>query len=536
MKKKVLIFLWVFIILSSVSSAQTGVVKDKNCRAIFTRHEIKDNDSIEFNLGRGRGLQLRNRQYFEFIIPESFQGRIPDYAYIHHRKEFVYFKPDENGMDNDNPWIQTAFRNFQTGEWKIWADQFGSKKRSAMRPDEKPKKNTLYNFLEHVGNFAPDRVRIFNLAEGNPELAVASIHKLGLVFLSQKDSDPLTNKVFTDYEKLNRLTLRYDLDKKTGLKLLQNHSFEFVIPENFRNRSIFHIILKHRKDPIYAANPDDFDAFDPNAAYILCEARNQKTGYWHKWADRSSLAKFSEVRTADNPEDETLHNCLRTFGQIEPDRFRLTNVGKGDPDKCIANVHAVEIMFAPDLKNSETIEKIFTPDTSFSRPDLGRPVPLLGGGPRLSGRFPGALVLGKGHEQRIKAIENLPEKHQFETGSRLGENYQIDTNGDLLIKLPSQRAIESIELAIGDLDITSLEYNKDGYFGRSGKAEVSIFIEKQNRESIPLLLKNNLGMAGMVLCGGPGFDYLTDPGDRLRIVVSNDIAFLMGFRILLKVM
>jgi len=159
---------------------------------------------------------------------------------------------------------------------------------------------------------------------------------------------------------------------------------------------------------------------------------------------------------------------------------------------------------------------------------------LLGGGPRLGGKFPGALVLGKNFRERINKIEQLPEEYRFKTGSQSGRGYKINDEGELLIKLPDNKKIESVELAIGDLDITAMDYNKDGYFGRSGRAQASIYLIKEDKQDLPLLTDNNIGMAGLVVCGGPTEEYITGNNDFIKVRVENDNAFLMGYRILLK--
>ena len=47
-------------------------------------------------------------------------------------------------------------------------------------------------------------------------------------------------------------------------------------------------------------------------------------------------------------------------------------------------------------------------------------------------------------------------------------------------------------------------------------------------------MNNNVGMAGIITCGGPAEDYLTGEGDHLLIEVSNDEAFLLGYRLILS--
>jgi hypothetical protein len=292
-------------------------------------------------------------------------------------------------------------------------------------------------------------------------------------------------------------------------------------------------VLKHRKDPQYAQDPTNPDAFDPNAAYILCELQSKETGAWHRWADRSSMAKFSEVRTNDNPEDETLHNGLRTFGLIPPSRFRLTNVGTGKPHKAVSHVHSLELVFLPDTEGLTYIEEIYTPETAFNNISKGILVPLLGGGPRLGGKFPNAVVLGIRADTRIQAISRLHKRFQFPLPQDTGKNAYLDDKNRLHISLPAQKTLEQVEIAIGDLDITSTTYNKDGYFGRSGRAEASIFLlnkDDLNRKH-PLILRNNIGMAGFISVGAPYAGFRTRKGDEIVIQVNFDAAYLMGYRI-----
>jgi hypothetical protein len=292
-------------------------------------------------------------------------------------------------------------------------------------------------------------------------------------------------------------------------------------------------VLKHRKDPSYSQSISDPDAYDPNAAYILCELHNKDNKLWYRWADRSSLAKFSEVREKENPEDETLHNGLRTYGLIYPDSFRLTNVGIGDPLKAVSNIHSLELVFLPEQKGIRFMEEIYTPETAFNDLTKGILVPLLGGGPRLGGKFPNAVVLGIRAKDRIKKISLLHKKYQFEVNQNTGANAYLDGKNRLHIKLPAHKTLEQVEIAIGDLDLTSMSYNKDGYFGRSGKAEATIYLEnKENRNrKYVLIMRNNVGMAGFISVGSPKAGFRTIENDEVVVQVNFDVAFLMGYRI-----
>jgi len=502
-------------------------------KAEFRKYERIDTDTILFKSGVGHGITLADGEAVEFVIPEEFRGRLPNYSVIKHRKDRSFID-DPLAYDENSPWISVYYRDSGTGVWHVWQDQFGPEKRAAVAPWFKPKQNTLYNFPEYVGRFSPDRVRVVNRGSGDLSRAVASVNSLEIVYLTAEERCVGANKTLAANALVkNTLTIEYSVSSKNGVELRPGHSIEFVFSAEFSGRNIASVILKHRKDQAFAADPENYEAFDPDAAYILCEARSSIDKNWYRWADRSSFAKFSEVRTPDNPENETLHNGLRTFGRIEPDRFRITNVAKGNPDRAIASFHGLEIVFEPAASVTHRIEKIFTPETAFSNAKAGTPVPLLGGGPRLGGRLPGAVLLGPGRKERVAALASLPEQHRFAVCEDTAPAV-VNADGSLQIPLPGKYHVQQVELAIGDLDVTSLEFNKDGYFGRSGSAQVSVCILKSDGQRIELLKDGNVGMVGWITCGGPLENYVTDSGDSLLISVENDVAMLMAYGISLS--
>ncbi len=128
----------------------------------------------------------------------------------------------------------------------------------------------------------------------------------------------------------------------------------------------------------------------------------------------------------------------------------------------------------------------------------------------------------------------MPQKHRFTVAANHGNNYKVNNKGELLIDLPASRLLHSVELAIGDLDVTNMALNKDGYFGRSGQAQAAIFLLRNNKKPVVLITDNNVGMAGLITCGGPIPEIVTTKNCKLKIKIKNDNAFLMGFRILLK--
>ena len=147
-------------------------------RAVITGHTLLDSDSISFYTGTSMGMLIPAGHNIEFIVPKPFRNRLPNFARIRHRKDRAFLCAAADGRDPDSPWLSVSFHNPQTDEWVVWQDQFGPGKRAALYPPNAPKQNTLYNLPEYVGNFAPDRIRVFNRGEGDPTRAVASLHGL----------------------------------------------------------------------------------------------------------------------------------------------------------------------------------------------------------------------------------------------------------------------------------------------------------------------------------------------------------------------
>ncbi len=261
-------------------------------RTQITSYKPIDADSIGFYTGTSMGLLIPAGQSIEFVVPEEFRNRLPNFARIRHRKDRSFLASNSIEYDPDSPWLSVFFHNPQTDEWVVWQDQFGPEKRSALAPPFSPKQNTLHNFPEYVGNFSPDRIKVCNRGEGDKTRAISSLHGLEVYYLKPDDSHPPCRS-FKEPERINSITLRYTIDHEKGLELRPGECFEFEFTDEFEHRDILQIILKHRKDPALAADPENYDAFDPNAAYILCEARSSLNQLWYKWADRSGIAKFS---------------------------------------------------------------------------------------------------------------------------------------------------------------------------------------------------------------------------------------------------
>lgn len=490
-----------------------------------------DADTVSYTSIATRGVEIQAGESLGCGLPPSFRNRILQYAVARYAKDPAC-SPEAGTHDPHPVWIGLRARPAGTSDDVIWTDQFGPNK---FVPGGRPKQSTFLGFPELLAGRAIDGVTVCNNAPAGTASASMRLQRVDLVFLHRGlRTSPGMVRRFAQPGNLNTLARRFRLDAKNGLELAPGHSFEFELSETAAFPWVAYLVLKHRKDPSLVASPSaDVDGRDPNPAYILVEIHDAKTGLWSRWADRYGAAKFSESRAADNPEDETLHNGLRTFGRIRADAIRITNVGKGDPRLSAARIHELQVVYYPETSSVRSFEQIFTPETAFNDPEKGILIPLLGGGPRLEGKFPGAVPLGPGRRERIAAIAALPASHSFPVTIEPEGPCRVDVLGRLVIPLPERGRLVMAEVAIGDLDVTTMERNKDGFYGRAGRAELTAWLRNRNvsGRQLPVLIRNNIGMAGLVTLGAPAAAGPLQPGDELVLSVNFDVAFLMGYRI-----
>jgi hypothetical protein len=138
----------VFLAFLLVFSSPLFLPAEQAARMIFSRPSAVDNDSVSFRSTTGAGILIPTGEFIEFVVPQRFADRCPNYAIIRHRKDRVFLREDESGLDKDSPWLSVSFHNPEDDAWYVWSDQFGAKKRSAVSSSGRPKQNTLYNFPE----------------------------------------------------------------------------------------------------------------------------------------------------------------------------------------------------------------------------------------------------------------------------------------------------------------------------------------------------------------------------------------------------
>lgn len=531
------LFLYLVFVMASVFLTETSAeATDGRHGTLHARMPLvvyPDADTVSFRCSDSNGVLLGSDSTMWCPLPRRFSNRILQYVTVRNRKDDGDFA-GPTSVKEDMAWMSLRARVTEKGEWITWSDQFG-----ALKPVPSAALNclnwsTFLGFDKRLKGRGIDGVLIRNQSDGSSSAAPIRIHEINLVFLHSGPRG-ITDRVFdvSQARHVNGLTWCYKLDTARGLSLAPGHSFEFELPEE-PFPWIGALVLKHRKDPaLLRGGETTMDAWDQDPAYVRVELHDANTGLWIRWSDRWGSDKFAEARAAGNPEDETLHSGLRVFGRIRADKARLTNVSKGDPLRSQVRIHEFQVVFYPDRSGIESFEHVFTPETSFPDPDNGVLVALQGGGERLAGRYPGAIPLGHGYKSRIAAITTLSSGHAFPMTIEPPAPCRRDGLGRLVIPLPHQGRLVMGELAIGDLDVTAMTTNKDGEFGRTGRAELSVRFRNRTvpGRDFPALIRYNVGPAGLIVFGAPQGAGPLRPGDELVISVDYDVAFLMGYRI-----
>ncbi|MDO8499990.1 MAG: hypothetical protein Q7S66_05060 [bacterium] len=316
--------------------------------------------------------------------------------------------------------------------------------------------------------------------------------------------------------------INYAIPDYEGRELRPERRLLFRIPEEFKNRIIRDIILRHRKSSKYAVNIGS-DGYDPSGAYSRVELHNIDNGQWTGWRDPAGYRtdKFAEPRSAENPEEEVLHDWIATVGPISADAVRVTNVGS-NPDLSISNIHGLEIVFYPEFKSIDFKEKIYTLGTKFVDLEKGDLLPAYGAGEFNEGKYVGAIAL------------NRSEPVLFELGKNLGTEARIE-NDRLVIKLDQGKELLNIEVAIGDTEHLNSRNPETHRNIRLGWAKLWMGIRRAKTGNVEWFVKNaNIPPQG-VIAGGPHLENSKiEPGDELILESRADASYVMGWRLAYK--
>jgi hypothetical protein len=277
------------------------------------------------------------------------------------------------------------------------------------------------------------------------------------------------------------------------------------VPQSLQGRRLVHIELNHRQDLGEKTRPwsGRKGERDETAPYSRVEVYTNG-----KWTTVGGRDHFAEAR----PEVDRLHDLADPGGPISA--VRVMNVGV-DP----LHVDSVTLHTLP-AKRPSLDETILTPATSFGDPWNGVE-------PRVSRlreqvvngtRYPGAITLNK-----RDAWGGTPQETLDAVKSR-GWTLESDS---VLIPLQPGKQIRTVEVAIGDTR-PNPERNNDGGYGKKGYSKLYMFLEHHDGTRSTITNRENVPSQG-ILVATP--DSVVQPGDRLRIQVTDDTAALMGVRL-----
>lgn len=485
-------------------------------------------DSFKLKINES-GQAIGHSTAWEINIPSQFSKRRLNFVRMHFCKDPQYLQLNDHKMDENGAYLSLSCHNAAAGSWHQWSDQFGPEKFATVGNRHKLNRNVFNSIQSLVGEFPIDKIRLINMGRGKTELAIAHIYYLECFFLAEASSVEACSQSFKAVSQ-NSTTARFVFDDAVGKPFKQGEKWCLRLPQEFAGRQINYIIMRFRQ-PQEKIIKDE--SRDENPAYILVEAHDSASGWLWPWYDRYGTEKYVEPRSADDPENENLHDCLNCMGGVKADKIILTNAGYGDPVRSVAMMYSTEVVFFPDLTNTFFRELIYTTNTRFASPLQKQVLPEFGGGPRFGGKYPGAMMLGVRRPFRKIYQDGIPPAHRFVTTQPAAEDGYIDGLGRLFLNLPAGKKLRQIEVAAGDVDNTVLETNKDAHFGRLGWSELYFYIKNGNDRKLRLLSRKvNVGPEGIIAVAPDCGDFEIMAGDQLVIESRLDVGYIMGLRLL----
>ncbi|MFZ4632026.1 MAG: hypothetical protein ACOYL8_02340 [Patescibacteria group bacterium] len=336
------------------------------------------------------------------------------------------------------------------------------------------------------------------------------------------EQDSSVDTIFDKPRILSQMSINYEMPDYDGQELKPGRRLAFVVPDEFKNRIVRDVILRHRKGEKYRVDIGA-DRWDPHGAYTRVELHNSESDQWQQWKDPKGYKtdKFAEPRSASSPEHEVLHDWVAMVGEIKPDAIRLTNVGQHE-EYSTANVHGIEVIFFPEEKNVKYQEQVYCQGTEFIDLEKGKTLPKYGGGSNTEGKYIGAVALNKSRESLYELAKDAGPEAEMR-------------DGKLFIKLEPGKELVQIEVAVGDTEHLKEINPKTGRHTRLGYAKLWAGIKRANSGDIEWFMENiNIPPQG-IFAGGPLSDSsLIQAGDELIVEARSDTAYLMGWRLAYK--
>jgi hypothetical protein len=307
--------------------------------------------------------------------------------------------------------------------------------------------------------------------------------------------------VYKNPSTINTLSAEYRIPE---FKLKPKDVLYFYVPEKFSTMSLSWLGFSHRQNSQASDSWDEYPGLTSALVYTSSMPKD-KLRYWGGPSSGALGAKFAE--NSIYPEYDALYewplkghrgvkNKKKSFELISPNVIRIQNLGTDD-------VYFSKLDFKVTPSPNSTFEEyIFTKNSSFGAVDsmIGR---FYGGGQRLRGLYPNAIILSK----------DLTSKQP-----KLPSHYMVSRN-ELRIKLNPNRKFSFIQIMCGDSH-PDMIINRDGGYGTSGNARMNIYLSNSITGNKRLLGKNiNIPPEGVIEVSEIFEDILTLPGDE--IIITN---------------
>jgi hypothetical protein len=280
------------------------------------------------------------------------------------------------------------------------------------------------------------------------------------------------------------------------------------------------MILGHRQ-PAEKEKGDWDQTPGLSSVQVLGKFAGAEQAEWRYWGGSSSGeqgAKYAEPRPKSDPEMENLYDWgglghhgvnggSHSKAPLKPIALKVVSTGKSP-----VLVSELTLKVSPPQAD-DFATGIFSAGTAFPQPGSSEK-PRFGGGQKLKGRFPGALVLNAlGKESSVPMPQGW--------GSRSGE---------LRIPIPKGRKLTSVEIACGD-SYQDEKPNSDGGFGLQGWGRLTVELHRANGKRETLMNRENVPPEGLLVASPVECDRKSGEGEQLVIRATGSPVYIMGVRV-----
>jgi hypothetical protein len=354
--------------------------------------------------------------------------------------------------------------------------------------------------------------------------------------LQSSIAGPEIKAIFFQPDRQTSLTKFWEFGGKEGMELKAGEQIVIVVPEG-ANMNLEDVFLGHRKDhkhwgPKNAAG--GYDEHDPHGAYTRVQVFDANTNSWREWQDPLGHWEVKHASRQHSVEYEKLGQWYGMVGDIKPLAFRL--IGRGEGERGITTEHNFEMFGHPEFgPNTETIESIYSPGTSFTDYSAGpqgpNRRPRYGGGKKHYLKGPERKKGGPAGYPNAVALRGRVGVEPFQTTDSLHNEKEELKDDRIWINLPAGVKLQSLEVSAGARWWTE-PIPDDSLKATGGRKITAKIINKNGDEVDKLMQRLNVGPAGVLIGSPTEGGYITKPGDRIVIEGEEHTSYVMGWRVI----